>query len=157
METRRKNMMLAAVALLLLIFAAVLVAPTFARWRHHAQVEEHAALFAPKVITPHGAMGEHGGPLTDLNLSPEQEKQIHTMMKETIQQERAKGPHPDGKVTIRMPIDRLRSILTPEQRRLLDEKEKKMKEYFAMPGHYDTMMPSPHGSDAPSIPFQKDR
>lgn len=155
METRRRNVIMAAVALLLLLFAVVLVAPTFARWRHHGQVEEHAAFASPKVLSPHGAIGEHGGPLADLHLSAEQEKQIHSMMRETIQQEREKGPQSDGKVTIRIPIERIRSILTPEQRRILAEKEKKMKDYFATPGHTDTLTSPSQGSGGPMMYFHQ--
>jgi Spy/CpxP family protein refolding chaperone len=163
MNARQRNLLLIALALLLFLIAGVQVWPAIVNWHNHAQVEQHAALGLGHGPLSHKTMHGKGGPLAELGLSPEQHKQIEAIMQETIQKERAKFTPSDSgaksgpkAIQIPIPMERIRSVLTPEQRVKLDDMEKRMKAHFASPGPHDVMLPPPGHAPSPMLYLHQD-
>jgi Spy/CpxP family protein refolding chaperone len=159
MKTQRRNLLLVALTLLLFLIAAVQVWPAIANWHNRSQVEHRVALGSPHGPMAHKNFHGKGGPLAELGLSDAQQKQLDAIMQETIQQERAKVRIPAGakkEIRIPIPMERIRAILTPEQRLKLDEMEKRMRDHFSSPGRHDATLPSPNNTQTPGFSLHKD-
>lgn len=152
-EERRKKGLLFVLLTVLLAAALFLFWPAVSTMRNQAAVNERSAFSERKGTMSHGpGPMSGGGPFAELGLTDEQRKKIDGLMQEQMDKAQ-KDAKPDGPVMVAFPMDKIRSVLTPEQQKKLDAHEKAMRENMAS-GKGDTLLPPPSGGDGPTLLHQ---
>jgi Spy/CpxP family protein refolding chaperone len=116
-----KNWVLAAVACLLLLVAGYRFWSMLADARSRTEINAHSTLIEQKIVSNVGP--HHPDPLAELDLTDEQRRKIDDILKASLppppspDKAGGSGPH---LVRIRFPAEKIRAVLTPEQRQKFD-------------------------------------